>query len=196
MLACALTRRWSAWRVPGYRHGRKHMTQLITGVFTSHAAGMAAEAALKRAGFDDEDVQVVSGGEDDKSLAPLASLVGYGITREDAARFASVVRGGGAVVSVRAIFGTGNQATHILKSHKAATVRSGALDDGTGLSHDAAPFSELFGWATLSRGAAPFSNFFGLDPKIKPKKPQAGLLRNPAPFSSALKLPVLSRFRA
>jgi hypothetical protein len=182
------------------------MTQVITAVYRDQATGLAASAALKKHGFEDREVRTIVGAGDE---SVLASLVNRGLTQSEAAALANAVRNGASVVSVSAAFGQANLATWVLNGLKPADIRSAALDDG-GPSRSASPFSDAFGWKTLSKGAAPFSAFFGLNPSVKSAPSGTKLLnrapapfstslglktlaRNPAPFSSLFKLPLLSK---
>jgi hypothetical protein len=186
------------------------MAYIITGLFSDQTTGLAVEAALLKRGFDADDVRVVAGPGDE---AVLASLVGKGLTQAEAGSFAAAVRNGGSVVSVTAGFGYANPATHEMKKHRPVALRNAKTDDGGDVSHNPAPFSEMFGWSVLSHGAAPFSAFFGLNPSVKSRplnikildnpsktklidKPsKTKLIRNPAPLSSMFKLPTLTRGR-
>jgi len=147
------------------------MSQLITGLFTDHPAGHAAADALKKAGFRNDSVHLItkaSGrrgkGGDAAEDSFAASLANAGISESDAARCADTVRGGGSLVTVVAGFGHALRARKILSSHGSSELGSYSMsyDDDDELSRDPAPFSKALGLPLLSNNRTPFSTFWSL----------------------------------
>jgi hypothetical protein len=149
------------------------MSQLITGLFTDHPAGHAAADALKHQGFSSDSVRLITkasgrrgkaGGGEPAEDSFAVSLTKAGISKNDAARFADGVRGGGSLVTVVAGFGQADRARKILSSHGTSDLGSYSMryDDDDDLSREPAPFSKALGLPLLSNNRTPFSTFWSM----------------------------------
>jgi hypothetical protein len=178
------------------------------------SAARAAEAVRKLAdwGFLDEDIDVVGPDQAPNDDAAVAAIAKACVLRSDAAVYARGVRRGGTLVILRAPFGTGGTASDLLdecgpidagmayreaRPHgwDDAAPLSSALRMPTGVSsHDS--FSAYWSLPLLSRTSRTLCSALGwseLSDSEFALFGRPGLSRNAAPFSNALKLPLLMR---
>lgn len=85
------------------------MTTIITRLYASTEKGAAAVSALKAKKFKDSDFDCITGGE-----GAAAALAAAGVYEAGAQTYAEKLKGGGAVVVVRAAFGNAVLAKRIL----------------------------------------------------------------------------------
>jgi hypothetical protein len=174
--------------------------QTISRLYASEENARKAWDELKRRGFADVYLfSPPSRGEDGAPIAASAEslldrMVKAFIVRSDAAILARRVGEGASLVAVHAPFSGGLKATTILD-------RYGPIDSGitepAGPSYawdEENPFSSAFRIPLLTRCEHPFEEIVGLPSLIKTSYASIGRPKpdNPAPFSAALGLPVLS----
>jgi len=176
------------------------MTTIITRLYAAKETAVDAVDALKRIGIEAKDVILLASASG-KSADIEALLVKGGVPASAAAAYATKLRGGGSLVSVRAPWGFAVGAIKILD-------RFGPIDAGVHPSehhvvagwNEAAPFSAALGLPVLAQSKsstvlkndpAPFSKALGAR-TLSNSKSSTALLSNPAPLSSALGLAALS----
>lgn len=169
------------------------MTTILTRLYAEEKQAQAAVTALK--GF--EVGLVARPGAKDAGLEALLDKAGVWTSRIPG--YAAQIRKGGAVVTVRAEWGTALAAIR----HLDAQGPIGADERQVGW-HAAAPLSALLGipvldklshyvsYVGLSRAAAPLSNLLKLKATLN-LKPWAGLFDAAAPVSGVLHLATISR---
>ena len=169
------------------------MTQTISRIYQAREDADAAAADLKQAGFDSRDINVVASAEaSDEEI--LARIQEGGVTATHAKVYAERIKQGDTLVSILAAFGYAVLAIDILEKHGPAD--TGLPEQG----HEktpldpAAPLSSAAGWRVLSNDPAPLSSALGLPllTRQRPRKSASKLIDKPAPLSKAIKMPVLT----
>jgi hypothetical protein len=143
----------------------------IVRLYATAEQAKLALAALKRWGFEDELINVVTAASTPPAGAPASAasddpvqsaiMAGY-VLKAHAKVYAQEVRSGRTLISVRAPFGVGGIAEELLDD--CGPVKS-AVDTSDGSLpqwDDDAPFSSAIGMPTLVRATAPFSAFWVL----------------------------------
>jgi hypothetical protein len=167
------------------------MTQLISGVYASHADAAAATAELESVGLEPRHIHTEAGGASPEALA--ADLASEGIKRSDADKYVAVIKDGASYVSVRPFFGESGRAIRIMQSYNPTELSLHVARDVGGVRADnPAPFSSVMGWRILSNTATPFSDRFGWQVLKNPELSDGLLSDKPAPFSSLFGLKLLS----
>ncbi len=169
----------------------------ISRLFHASADAQKAFDELKHAGF--ENAQLIGG---TGAAAGTDELHRHGITQESAAHLAERLSAGAALVIVDPPFGYAQEATKLLEAAGPAEDAGQSMAGYAGLHgvspDNAAPFSNAFGWPTLSHDPAPLSRLLGMPTLSRSQSPGATshgfatLTHNPAPLSSALGLPTLT----
>jgi hypothetical protein len=193
----------------------------IVRLYASIEQAKAAVAALKRWGFEDDLIHVVTAASTPGPDAPASAasddpvqsaIMAAYVLKAHAKVYAQEVRSGRVFVSLRAPFGTGGYAEELLD--ECGPVRSAVVTAHEPLPawDDDAPFSSAIGLPTLLKATAPFSAFWVL-PTITRKGRTTGsalglpevsnpdsyvfgapaVSRSPAPLSSMLGLPTILR---
>jgi hypothetical protein len=187
------------------------MSTPIVRLYADEAKARQALQALRNERFAQDDVNLVlpaaAAPNASDSLESLVSAIVGGISRARASAIADAIRGGQAMVAVRAAWGLAGAAIRILDEHGPA---SDPLPQSSqpALDWDAvAPLSSALHMPTLMRNSPmPLSNLFGLE-FLAASKPLMGglrdhrlmvfgepnLSRKPAPLSSLFGLATLTR---
>ena len=162
----------------------------IVRLFATEAAAKTALANLKRWGFEDELINVVTASSTPPANSPasaasddpvLSSIMAGYVLKAHAQVYAKQVRAGRTLISLRAPFGVGGIAEGLLD--EAGPVDSGRyMGEGLPSWDDGAPFSSALGLPTILREPAPFSTFWVLPT----------LTRRARTLCSAIGLPELS----
>jgi hypothetical protein len=169
------------------------MTQLVTGLFTSHKSAEAALQGLRRIGLRHESARMHTG----SAAEVVAALQREGVPAAEAAAYGQGLKTTDAVVVARPAFGQQYQVVDVMKSHSPTKLHTHGGHTTHFDSSYAAPFSNNFGWRVLSDDPTPLSRFFNwslLAPKfyllsgISEKK----LSTNPTPFSNFVGMAALS----
>ena len=143
----------------------------IVRLYASAEQAKLALAALKRWGFEDELINVVTATSMPPASAPASAasddpvqsaIMSAYVLKAHAKVYAQEVRSGRTLISVRAPFGVGGIAEELLD--KCGPVKSAVVtaDDSMPQWDDDAPFSSAIGAPTLVRATAPFSAFWVL----------------------------------
>ncbi len=170
------------------------MTQTICRSYQVRENAEAAAAELKKAGFDGRDVNVVApDGAPDEEIIARIRQGGVAATQADA--YAERIKQGETFVSILAAFGYAVLATEILEKHGPAD--TGIPEQGYEKTppDPAAPLSSALGWKVLSNDPAPLSSALRLPTlftRRQRQKPDSELVDDPAPLSNAVNMPVLS----
>lgn len=174
------------------------MTTMISRFYASRRRAEAAAGELRNAGFRDVHRFGAAEGE----TAPdregeIAALRAIGITRAMAETFADRMAAGNELVIVFAPFGKARLATTILDRHEPVGEAVAAPAPSAPMRQDATPLSTALGLSVLAKTKLPFESTFGIPSLTRPGWFATGGLgfgkANPAPFSSALGLPLLAR---
>lgn len=137
------------------------MSKPIVRLYASVQAASAAVDVLKAEGFTSDLISVVteSAGSSDAVAAAIAKAF---VLKSEAKIYAAGVKGGSALVIVRAPFGTGGQVGDLLDS-------CGPIDSGfeepivrTNMWDESAPISSALQMPTLSKSELPLSRIFGM----------------------------------
>lgn len=189
------------------------MSTEITRMFANAATAAKAADDLREDGFNDLTVVNPPAGSD-VPLSAIAAQIALGhVHLPEAKIYAKGVAAGHSLVTVHAPFGTGKLAEVILESHgpvdsglpKAPAVH--LWDEAAPLSSamfmpvlldDATPVSSVMGVPTVTSGNCSVSETIGLPLLTDGETPDSRwgfkfLSGNPAPLSSALGLPLLSK---
>ena len=170
------------------------MTQTVSCIYRAREDADAAAAELRKVGFPDDEIHVVAMAEasDDEIRAATQQA---GLRATHAEFYADAVKRGETLVSVPAQFGCAALVSKIL--HKHNPTETGLPEQGyEQRSWDpAAPLSSKWGWTVLFDNPAPLSAWLGirvLSTDQPVRKRNADLIDNPAPFSKAIKAPLLT----
>ncbi len=164
----------------------------IVRLFASVEQARSAVSALKRWGFEDELINVVTAASTPPSGAPasaasddpvLSAIMSAYVLKADAKIYAQEVRSGRTLVSVTAPFGTGGYAEELLDDCSPVKSAVVSREDSLPLWDESAPFSSALNLPTVIRAVAPFSAFWVLPTTTR----KGGTL------CSALGLPEVSR---
>jgi hypothetical protein len=167
------------------------MSQLISGVYASHADAAAATAELESVGLEPRHIHTEAGGASPEGLT--AELAGEGIKRAAAEKYVAAIKDGASYVSVRPFYGESGRAIRIMQSHNPTELSlHDARDVGGVRADNPAPFSSVMGWRILSNTATPFSDRLGWRVLKDPKLSDGLLSDKPAPFSSLFGLKLLA----
>lgn len=170
------------------------MTQTISRTYQGRENADAAAAELQKAGFDGRDINVVAPVEAPDEQV-LAQIQGGGVSATQAEAYADRIKRGETLVSIKAAFGYAALATGILEKHGPAD--TGIPEQGyeKAPTDPAAPLSSACGWRVLSSDPAPLSSALRL-PLLLNREPRRGpnteLVDNPAPLSKVVNAPVLT----
>jgi hypothetical protein len=174
------------------------MTTMISRLYASRRRVEAALGELRNAGY--RDVHRFGAGEG--GAAPdregeIAAMRAIGLPRATAEGFADKLAAGNELVVVFAPFGRAQQATRILDSQEPVGEGVTAPATSASMPSDATPLSSALGLAVLAKTQLPFESTFGIPSITGPGWFATGGLgfgrANPAPFSSALGMPLLSK---
>jgi hypothetical protein len=143
----------------------------IVRLYASAEQAKLALAALKRWGFEDALINVVTATSTPPANAPASAasddpvqsaIMSAYVLKAHAKVYAQEVRNGRTLISVRAPFGVGGIAEELLD--ECGPVKSAVVtaDDSLRLWDDDAPFSSAIGAPSLVRATAPFSAFWVL----------------------------------
>ena len=169
------------------------MTQTISRVYQDRENAEAAAAALKKAGFGDQAINLIAPSDvPDEDLA--ARIRQGGVVATHAGVFAEAIRRGETLVSVQAQFGSGAEATRILQRHRPTD--TGLPEQGyiEAAPEAAAPLSSALGLPVLLHDPTPLSSVLMLPvlTASRPsRRPDAELVDDPAPLSKLIGQPVL-----
>lgn len=190
------------------------MSTEITRMYASAATAAQVAEELREEGFDDLFVVNPPGGSD-VPLSAIAAQIALGrVHLPDARIYAKGVAAGHALVTVHANFGTGKLAEVIMDSHDPVDSGMPKVADPT-MWDEAAPLSSVFAMPTLLHDPDPISKVIGIPAVTSGNCSLSGmigmplltegqmgdrgrlgisyLMNNPAPLSSALGLPLLSK---
>ena len=163
------------------------MSQTICRMYANHDQALRAAQALETHRFDRFDaVHVISRGDGQASVEALTAAIMKGwVLKRHAKVLAEGVARGGALVIVRAPFGSGVSAIETLQRFH--PIESGVPDhDETPLTwDDATPMSNVLGMRVLLDDSASFAKFWNVP----------ALSKKPATWGSALNLPEISDSR-
>jgi hypothetical protein len=143
----------------------------IVRLYASAEQAKLALAALKRWGFEDELIHVVTASSTPPANAPASAasddpvqsaIMAAYVLKAHAKVYAQEVRSGRTLISIRAPFGVGGIAEELLD--ECGPVKSAVVTSNGSLPlwDDDAPFSSAIGMPTLVRATAPFSAFWVL----------------------------------
>ena len=191
------------------------MSQTISRMYDSHERAASAVAALENEDYS--DVHMVAGTGEESMDSVVASIMQGNVLKSNAKIYAKGVSQGNTLVTVHAPFGSAAKAIRILD--KFGPIYSGVSepeyramtwDDATPMScmlqmpvlmDSAAPFSRFWNLPALVSGSGSLSSLFGM-PLLTGATARATsfglplLSSNPAPLSSLLHIPTLSRGRS
>ena len=179
------------------------MTQIISRTYEARQNADAAAADLRKAGFDGRDINLVASSTGANVAGPAeapadditARIKKGGVVGALVDAYAERIGHGETLVSVVAYFGYAALATEILERHGPA--ETGLPEQGYEKTppDPAAPLSSALGWRVLLHDPAPLSSALKL-PLLFTRRPRrrsnAELVDDPAPFSRAIKQPVLT----
>ena len=178
------------------------MTQIISRIYEVRENADAAAADLRKAGFDGRDINLVAstganlaGPAEAPADDVTARIKQGGVVGTHVDTYADRIGRGETLVSVVAHFGYAAMATAILEKHGPAD--TGLPEQGYEKTppDPAAPLSSALGWRVLLDDPAPLSSALRL-PLLFTRRPRrksgAELVDDPAPFSRAVKRPVLT----
>ena len=190
------------------------MSTEITRMYASPATAAQVAEELREEGFDDLFV-VNPPGAADVPLSAIAAQIALGrVHLPDARVYAKGVAAGHALVTVHATFGSGKLAEVIMDSHDPVdsgipkAVEPSMWDDAAPLSSvfamptlldDPDPVSKVLGIPAVTSGTCSVSGMLGMPLLTDGQLGDRGrfglsyLMNNPAPLSSALGLPLLSK---
>lgn len=175
----------------------------IVRLYDSTERALAAVRSLQKAGFREDDIDLVTSastappgaGSEDPITARIAA--GY-VLKSKARIYADGVRRGGSLVIVRAHLGSGRLATKLLERQSPIDAGVPLVEDPAPQWDEAAPFSSMLQLPVKVNSTAPFSAFWVL-PVLTKRRTICSLLGLPEltqrgwTFSQALGLPLLSR---
>lgn len=177
------------------------MSQPIIRVYDSVAKAQQAVDALTLNGFGSDLINLVAPREPAQSLDDIAAAIRAGYVLKGYAKaYAASVQRGMTLVSVRAPFGTGVVVSHLLD--EAGPVDSGVPEQReAGPTWDeATPLSSALNLPVLAKGNVTFSGFWQMPMVLREGQRSNTLFKvtlkkgkNPAPFSSLLGMPLLSK---
>jgi hypothetical protein len=188
------------------------MSTPIVRLYADEAKARQALNALREERFAKDDVnlllpaQAAAADASDSLESLVSAILGGNVARARAKTIADAVRGGQAMVVVRAAWGLAGAAIRVLDDHGPASNPLPQSGESVVGWDGAAPLSSALRMPTLMRRAPmPFSNLFGLE-DLAPSKPIMGglrdhrftvfgqprLSRNPAPLSSLFGLGTLT----
>ncbi len=170
------------------------MTQTISRFYQARENADAAATELRQAGFADHTINVLA-----PTKAPdeevLASIRRGGVAATHAEVFAEGIKRGETLVSVQPLFGWALTATAILQRHGPTDTGLAEQNPEDVPPDPATPLSSALGWTVLLHDPAPLSSWLKwpvLSTRRSPRKPDAELADNPAPFSKMIHSPVLT----
>jgi len=189
------------------------MSQTISRMYGTPEQAMSAKAALEE--HDYTDVHLVSGDGASTSIEDIVAAIVQGqVLRSHARVYAAGISRGGSLVTVHAPFSGAAKAMRILD--KFSPIESGMSepdsrimpwDEATPMScilqmpvllDDPAPLSRFWNVSPLAGGSFSLSSLFGMPllTQAVPRSTSFGLpllSKNPAPLSSLLGIPTISR---
>lgn len=174
------------------------MTTMISRLYASRTRVEAAVRELRNAGY--RDVHRFGGGEGDQPAdraRGVEAMRELGVSRAQAEAWADRIAQGNELVVVFAPFGRAAQARRILDQHEPLDGGLEAPATTASMPSDATPLSSALGLAVLAKTKLPFESTFGIPSITGPGWfATAGLgfgKPNPAPFSSAIGMPLLTK---
>ena len=170
------------------------MTQTISRLYPARENADAATADLRRAGFGDDIIHVVAPTEPPDEQV-VASFRRGGVVDSEAEAYGDAIKRGETLVSVQAPFGSAVKALLILQKHGPTDTGVAEPGHAEAPADPATPLSSAFGWRVLSHNPAPLSSLLNLpllSRRGSPRKPDAELKDDPAPFSKSIGTPVLT----
>jgi hypothetical protein len=177
------------------------MTTMISRLYVSRRRVEAALGELRNAGY--RDVHRFGAGDGQAPpdrAAEVEAMRGIGLSRAQAEAFADRLASGHALIVVFAPFGKAQKATRILDQHEPVDGGIEAPATTALMPGDATPLSTALGLPVLAKTRLPFESTFGIPSLTGPGWFMTGGLgfgrANPAPFSSALGMPLLTKAAA
>lgn len=173
------------------------MSQTICRVYPTRRKAEAAAAELRLNGYATVDVFGDAEGAPLDAQAHVTAMTRAGVARHLAGEYARLIGAGNTVVAVYAPFGRALMAEQVMKDHGPLDLspprraREPMFDEAT-------PMSNIMGLKPLSEGKLPFESMTGLSSLARGWM-FSGLFgmgygrAKPAPFSSALGLPTLTK---
>jgi hypothetical protein len=188
------------------------MSQTISRMYDSPERAAGAVAALKDEDYS--DVHMVAGATESSIDSIVASIMKGNVLKSDAKVYAKGVNRGGSLVTVHAPFGAAAKAMRVLDRFDPIDSGITETEDRMMAWDEAAPMSSILQMPVLIDHAAPFSAFWNLPSLVSSSCSLSSLFgmplltksdsrsssfglpllsRNPAPLSSMLHIPTLSR---
>jgi hypothetical protein len=168
----------------------------VSSMFNSSADALAAASDLKKVGFRDRSLHVVS-----QMSGPVtpAALTKKGISPIRADAYAQSIEDGRTLVIVETPLGSAKLATQILDRHHPNNSGVSQVNYEGYIGDESTPVSSHLRLPLLLKNAFPFSSFFGLPLLLKdePNKTTSFgfplLMKQPFPFSSLFGLKMLTQ---
>ncbi|MCU0987699.1 MAG: hypothetical protein MUC89_22695 [Acetobacteraceae bacterium] len=173
------------------------MSQTICRIYATRRRAEAAAAELRLNGYGTVDVFGDPDGAPLGDAAHITAMTRAGVARWNATEYAARIAAGNVVVAVYAPFGRALMAERILQDHEPLAAAEAPRKDGP-MFDEATPMSNILGLKPLAEGKLPFESMTGLSSLARGWF-FSGLFgmgfgrAKPAPFSSALGLPTLTK---